>query len=429
MVACPSGASVKPGLDPDTQILVDRSLWETVTGEPSSWFDWLLDIFIPSSIKASDLCALNLDDPVLPPVPNLGFALGGLPTYVGQLLEYMRLKLRYAAFAQACVCNSPAAFSCTTLLSHPYNPATTSGGVQDYGFGVEFIPVADCWCYGGYLQVSTVGSGLVQHGIVESGGLALSYLETVVPTTTDTAFFFATPQRLLAGHTYKYFYQFVGPGWVINYTTTNNTPTTNAFAQFTQHVYKNPIASAWLTHSPATTSPDPVFCPAAGTPPMPDVPAQPVDFQPQPGWSCTTIADLCARLFQINQKIDWLRVQVALDASRSDPYEYVLGTVHSGLTGSSTITVSDILGVLVELTTVPSGWGRTSATPTHYIPAPATLQIGTADGLGDAIYIHGDTQLQLPVSALATRVVCDFRAGVTGKVTEIARAPSWLSTP
>jgi len=393
-----------------------------VTGLTSSWWDELVGLFIPSRIDVDDLCALNLDDPAFPSLADVALALARDPSSILTIRNWWRDKLRYTAFAANCVCNSPPAFTCTTHLSHPYNPSIASGGVQDYGFAIDFTPSADVWCYGGYLQVGTVGTGVVQHGINEAGGFALNYLETVVPTTTDTAYFFTTPQRLYAGHTYKYLYQFVGPGWVIKYNNTNSTPSTNAYATFNAHAYKSPIASAWLPHSPVTTSPDPIFCPPAGTPPLPVIDPQPPEIISRTPWTCTTIGDLCTRLYQLSLRVDWLRTQVAYDSSRLDPYSYVASTVHSSLTGDGLLTVSDILGVLVELTTVPSSWGSTSDTPPRYIPSPGVIQFGTTDGLGEAVWVHYADQFIVPAPGLTTRVSYNFKAGVTGRITELLRS-------
>ena len=422
MATCASGASRKGSIPAGTQILVDRSLWEQVTGAPGSWFDFLLEIFPTTYIDVDALCALNLDDPALPSPPNIAAAFSNFPSYLSSLFEYVRLKLRYAAFAQACVCNSPPAFSCTTLVSHPHTYSTTSAGVQDYGFGVEFVPSVDLWCYGGYLRVHTVGTGLVQHGVVESGGAALNHLETVVPTTSDAVYFFTTPQRLLAGHTYKYFYQFVGPSWVIDYDTTNTTPTTIAGTYYSQHVYKSPISSAWLTHSPATTPPDPVFCPPAGTPPLPVIDPDPTNLPVAPPWACTTIGDVCARLFQMNIKLDWIIRKLDLLPQLNLPVGYVVGTVHTGLTGTGNIVVSGIRGLHVSVTTIPTTWGRMAATPPRYIPALATVQVGTSSDLEEATWIHYAEQLIYPIDTATTEVRYNLRPGVTATITELVSA-------
>lgn len=115
-MSCAYGASVKPGVDPNTQILVDRNLWEVVTSTPSSWLDPILDLFGMYYIKASDLCALNVVDPPLPSVVSIGGALLKDPLSVGTVYEWVRQKLEYAAFTNVCLCNGSGAV--TTYDTH-----------------------------------------------------------------------------------------------------------------------------------------------------------------------------------------------------------------------------------------------------------------------------------------------------------------------
>jgi hypothetical protein len=419
MATCASGASRKGSIPAGTQVLVDRSLWEQVTGASSSWFDFLLEILPTTYIDVDALCALNLDDPVLPSPPNLAAAFANFPSYLSELFEYVRAKLRYAAFAQACVCNSPPAFSCTTLLTHPWSGATSTA-VSNDSFGVEFVPSVNTWIYGGYLEFSGIGGGAIQHGVVESGGAALSHIENVPsPATGDATYFFASPQLLLAGHTYKYFYRFPGSGYSIRYDSFNTTPATVSGVYYSQHVYENPAGSGWLPHTPFTTSPDPIFCPPAGTPPIPVVDPAPPDLPVAPPWSCTTIGDVCARLFQMNIKLDWIIRKLDLMPQLNLPLGYVVGTVHSGLTGTGNIVVSGIRGLHVSVTTIPATWGRMAATPPRYIPALATIQVGTSSDLQEATWIHYAEQLIYPVDSAQTEVRYNFRPGVTATVTEL----------
>lgn len=422
MGTCASGASVKSPLTGDELVDVSLTAYNAITGVTSHWWDTLFGPFIPHFVQVSDLCALNPEQPTFPDVTDFLAALTRDPYAINKLTQYWSDLFTYAQFSRNCVCNSPPAFSCTTLLTHPYNPATASGGVQDYGFGVEFVPSADVWCYGGYLQVGTVGTGVVQHGVVESGGAALSYLETVTPTVADVAYFFTTPQRLLAGHTYKYFYQFVGAGWVIKYNGVNTTPTATAFANYTQHVYKNPIASAWSTHSPVTTSPDPIFCPPAGTPPLPDEPIHDPDIILPVTPSCTTIGDLCALLNRLSTRIDWLWRDLWIVQQQIAPFEYVTGTAHSGLTGSGSFAVSAILGYSVSLTTVPANWGRSSDNPNRYIPAPGSVSLTDDLGTQGADFINNPDQTVLRAAVgVGTTLNYHFKPGVTATITELLR--------
>ena len=402
--------------------MVDRSLWEQVTGSPSSWFDWILDIFIPQTIKVSDLCALNPDDPAFPAPENVAAALTNIPQYVSELMEWMRLKLRYIAFTQGCVCDSPPAFSCTTLVTHPKTYSNTTS-VSDGEWGIEFIPAADCWLYGGYQRVGAVGTGQYKHcvyGPTITGGFRC---ENITPTTSDAAYFFVTPFHLTGGQTYKYTGKFPsGTGWQLRYDGVNVTPADTTYAHFNYQVGRT-AADPFTVQSPFTFPADPLFCPQAGTPPQVEIPSQPIELPTPTPWACSTIGDLCTRLFQMQQTIDWVRRLVVLGMTHNGPLQYTMGTAHSSLTGSGSIVVSDILGVFVELTTVPSTWGRTASTPPRYIPSPGSIHAGTDDGLQEAVVLHYDEHWIDNLNSLTTEIAYSFRSGITARITEILPTP------
>jgi len=422
MGVCASGASVKSPLTGDELVDVSLNAYNTITGTTSHWWDTLFGPFIPHFVQVSDLCALNPDQPTFPDVTDILAALTRDPYAINKLTQYWSDLFTYAQFSKNCVCNSPGAFSCTTLMTHPVTLATFNGDVQTYGFGVEFVPSADVWCYGGWLKVHTVGTGVVQHGIQESGGAGLSYLENVTPTTTDTVYAFTSPQRLLSGHTYKYFYQFVGAGWTVDYTGSNNTPSTTSFATYTQHVYKSPIAGAWTVHSNSTTQPDPIFCPPAGTPPLPDEPIHDPDIIVPVTPTCTTTADLCTLINRLATRLDWMWRDLWIVQQQIAPFEYVEGTVHSGLTGSGSFAVSGILGYIVSLTTVPSGWGTSSDNPPRYIPAPGSVSMSDALGDQSADFINNPDQTVLrPAIGVGSTLKYHFKSGVTASITELLR--------
>lgn len=98
MVACRYGAAPKAGVDPNAQVIVDRGLWEQVTGGAASWADFLIDIFTFESISAAQLCGLNLDDPPLPDLATIAAAFVRDPTAIRDVYNWARDKMRYQAF-------------------------------------------------------------------------------------------------------------------------------------------------------------------------------------------------------------------------------------------------------------------------------------------------------------------------------------------
>jgi hypothetical protein len=130
------------------------------------------------------------------------------------------------------------------------------------------------------------------------------------------------------------------------------------------------------------------------------------------------------RLQQISDRLDWLRRDVTLIQRQAVPFGYIVGTVHSGLTGSGSFTVSDILGVLVQVSTIPVYWGVTSDNPHRYVPAPAMVAAGDSAGDQDTHFVHFTEELWFPPAMGAmTRIKYEFKPGCGGAVTELIREP------
>src|SRR5881227_3711118 len=102
-MSCPTGATVKPGISAGTYVLVSRSAWEALIGGPSSWFDFLLEIYGPKIITAGALCALNPDDPPFPNLLTVAQAFLRDPSSILSLARYVRDKLTYVQFSLYCV--------------------------------------------------------------------------------------------------------------------------------------------------------------------------------------------------------------------------------------------------------------------------------------------------------------------------------------
>jgi hypothetical protein len=425
MGTCASGADVKSGGDPDEMVLVDNESWSRITGNMNDWLGWFVSFFTGRYVKASDLCALNPEDP-----PDIDFlsllgSVGHDPFALLQWNEWWDKKVTYANFVDKCVCLSPGAFSCTTLLNHPWGGANTSGDLQNYRFGVEFVPSVDLWCYGGYLEVASVGSGVMRHGIVESGGFSLNYLVDVTPTVGDHTFFFPIPQHLFGGHTYKYYYQTAYTGWTMKQDSFNTTPTTIAGVYYSQHVYQSDLTSPWITHPNATTSPDPLFCPDPAMPPMPTDVVQPpeLDLPTLDVCSAATTATLCAALTLVNERLLWLMRQVTVLQRRELPFTALPGTPATGLTSSGTLPVQDIVGAIVEIIARPPTWGQTAETPPRLIPSVGSLQLSDGTSVGEQRQVHYDLEQFEFDGSLATELVYNFRPGITATVTLLYPAP------
>lgn len=105
------------------------------------------------------------------------------------------------------------------------------------------------------------------------------------------------------------------------------------------------------------------------------------------------------------------------------PFAHVLGTVHAGLTGQGTIGVSGLLGVKLNLTTIPAHFGVEVGSPDYHFDL-GWLSVLTPDGLIDERRISAQLTSWLPrLMSDATVVGYSLNPGVVGTLTEIAREP------
>lgn len=122
-------------------------------------------------------------------------------------------------------------------------------------------------------------------------------------------------------------------------------------------------------------------------------------------------------------QLDLILQYVKLIQRQAVPFAYVAGTVHTGLTGSGTLSVSGLLGVKVDITTTPTPLGRTGSSPVTLFDA-GYLTWGTADGYPQSEVLQHDPQLSLPARASAfTSLAYDLHPGVVVDITELVREP------
>lgn len=105
------------------------------------------------------------------------------------------------------------------------------------------------------------------------------------------------------------------------------------------------------------------------------------------------------------------------------PFGYVPGVVHSGLTGTGQISVSDLIGALVTVTASGPVTGEEAGTPVTLFEA-GWFNWGNADGFSERIRLSGDTQVSLPAAAgQYTRIGYTLPVGMTIQITELNREP------
>jgi len=105
------------------------------------------------------------------------------------------------------------------------------------------------------------------------------------------------------------------------------------------------------------------------------------------------------------------------------PFAWITGTPSAGLTGTGTIAVQDALGVIVNITAVPGGWGQTFETPPRKIPSMGSLQADDGTVYTDNFQLHYTNEIIMIEASWATAIRYNLRPGVTATITPILPEP------
>jgi hypothetical protein len=113
---------------------------------------------------------------------------------------------------------------------------------------------------------------------------------------------------------------------------------------------------------------------------------------------------------------------VTLIQRQSAPFGYISGTLHSGLSGTGTVAVQGILGLLLNIS-IPSRAGALAGTPVSSYDV-GWVNFGTSSGFEIKRLLRSDSQLVFPgVAGLWTLVGYTLLPGVTMTLTELRREP------
>lgn len=147
----------------------------------------------------------------------------------------------------------------------------------------------------------------------------------------------------------------------------------------------------------------------------------PTDGTPSSGAApvCTSYQDICNQLQITDYLLQGVAIQLNQFKTRNQPSFWRTGTIHAGLAGTGVLTVSDILGLNVLLTTVPLGWGQTTETPRRLIPSTGSLQSGFASEYSDNWQVHYDNQIIMLQATWGTQVRYNFKPGIVATLVEL----------
>jgi hypothetical protein len=137
----------------------------------------------------------------------------------------------------------------------------------------------------------------------------------------------------------------------------------------------------------------------------------------------TVTAPCCPPDPVLSGQLQQLLVLVTLLQRQLVPFAYISSTAHAGLTGAGSIVVQGLLGVRIDLTTVPGSVTQDASTP------PFLFNVGwvsamDANGFIEETRAHSVHQVWFPrVAADATLIGYSFTAGVVATITELQREP------
>jgi hypothetical protein len=121
--------------------------------------------------------------------------------------------------------------------------------------------------------------------------------------------------------------------------------------------------------------------------------------------------------------LDLILKAVTLIQRQAVPFGYIATTAHSGLSGAGSFDIQGLIGVKIDVTTIPTPIGREGTSPTEYFDM-GFVTFGTPDGYPQAIRLERESQVALPARCSAFTVLAyDLHPSVVATITELVREP------
>jgi len=136
-----------------------------------------------------------------------------------------------------------------------------------------------------------------------------------------------------------------------------------------------------------------------------------------------TLASCCAPDPGTQMLLEQILSMVTLVQRQSAPFAYVYGANHTALSGDGEITVFGLIGVSVDVTTLPSYYGSADGSPVKHFGL-GYVQLGTADGYDHSRQVDFDGTLMIPpVAGAFTKIGYSLSPGVVVSIRELVREP------
>jgi hypothetical protein len=408
---CPGGGSSGPRPGVNTSIYVDTQYVQSLLPPVLAW----LYPYLPwmNGLAIGDVNAFcSTDPPSIPSVPTAADFLalisgGSLASALNVNQFLVDLTKRYL-WDSLCQCNSGTA----TAPTAPTNPGTLP--VVNPPLTVQPPTVTPCLTFDSgpvpltMDAITGTGRALIAGNVRVSNNykalpVGYTWIDWTVSVQSAGAIHSTYVFRFLhvppSGSPATEFSGTISPGGTQTiqiYPTITSTPDYLGFAIAADQQTSAPVATD-LCYSQVK-----VYC--SGRPGTPQVACCPPDPL------------MMAMLSRLTQTVDLVQRQLV-------PFAYIPGTVHTGLSGAGTLSVSGLLGAKIDVTTMPTPIGRRGTTPTEYFDA-GYISWGTADGYPTSQRLEHNPQLSLPPRASAyTELAYDLHPGVVVTITELVREP------
>jgi hypothetical protein len=388
-----------------------------------------VSIWFPDNlVSAETFCAT---EPVVPDPPTLlewAQLLNPITAASSPAAAYLIATFKSWLWEQQCECIAPPSGVCSNIAI-PWDTLTDLGVPAENRVTV---------LRGTALQAGVVvyGADVYVHDTPTIGRLllwnqattAIIRSKNITPGAGKHRVLFDTPYTMANG-------EFVWWAWEADPSNhyyswgTNGTPPSDGVLSYSSYLENSDYSVSFSWGSRTYKGPlMPLACvggpPAGSEEPDTYTPTDPVDPveipTPDTVSLCDSFEDVCAQINLLRLQLDTLGRAVVVNVPPTAPTSFTLGSPLNSLTGSGSVSVSGIVGVLVQCD-VPLRWGRSVETPPRYMPRIAMVQFSTADVVGDAHFVHYDEQYVFGAEPTTDEVVFNFPLGVTGSITPLLR--------
>jgi len=425
MTLCTNGSEPAPGAAPFVWVSwLDARSWLGLVWGVFSW------VGIATHVAVHEINAFCASEPPQPTAPSDADILAAAtdPIKFEALLTYIEQAAAWWVWSHNCVCSATGTPTCDTGWVD--FTSVLDAGALNRAKGIGFTVPADALLCGVKVKL-TAGTTTMRLWDYGPGGgpSVVLYSQSVTFTGATQTIPLGTAQTLHSGKNYHLMFQeYTGAHYVHWGANPSSGLHAGTYANYVTYVEDDPPVESGTSQSTYKHLIEPQICSVAGgcassptepaNPPVPDT-----DIPIQPVLVCSG-DDLCNLVQQLQVSVTHNRTMIDLIQRQSVPFGYIVGTVHSGLSGSGTLTVQGTLGLLAQLATVPGVWGRSADNPQRYIPAPLNLTVATADGDQDTHWVHFAEELWFPPAAGAmTTIHYKFAPGCNGAITELVREP------